>query len=240
MVRILSVLPHAGGNVAPTLEILRELARRGGEVVVLGHVQLASAVEAAGHGFRAFRHARPWSATVERPGWRSMIGWLPLASDRGVGRDIAEVGGRAGSRADPRRLHAARRAPRCARDRGDGRDGDAHDDRLLGGAVGPPHSARTVAAPHGHPPEPARVAPDLALLATMPEFDPLPERTRIRATADRADRTRRRAGRSPRAARGPGRPTVLISLSTISYPGQGELLQAAGGCGRRAARCARS
>jgi MGT family glycosyltransferase len=67
--------------------------------------------------------------------------------------------------------------------------------------------------------------PDLALLATMPEFDPLPERTRIPRAL--IVQTGPAVGRplATRAARGSRQPTVLISLSTISYPGQGELLR---------------
>jgi UDP:flavonoid glycosyltransferase YjiC (YdhE family) len=66
--------------------------------------------------------------------------------------------------------------------------------------------------------------PDLALLATMPEFDPLPERPRI--PRGLIVQTGPAVGRpiTRKAARWQ-EPTVLISLSTISYPGQGELLR---------------
>jgi MGT family glycosyltransferase len=67
--------------------------------------------------------------------------------------------------------------------------------------------------------------PDLAVLATMPEFDPLPERTRIprRLIVQTGPAIGRPA--AARTARGSGAPTILISLSTISYPGQGDLLR---------------
>ena len=91
MARIISVVPHAGGNLDPTLEILSELRRRGHEVIVLGHAQLEETVTARQFGFRAFRSARPWTAIVERPGMRSMAGFLRLASDRGIGRDLAAL-----------------------------------------------------------------------------------------------------------------------------------------------------
>jgi UDP:flavonoid glycosyltransferase YjiC (YdhE family) len=225
MVRILSVLPHAGGNVAPTLEILRELAQRGGEVTVLGHRQLASAVEGAGLAFRAFRHARRWSATVERPGWRSMIGWLPLASDRGAGRDVAEAAGE---------LHPELIVVDCML------PGSLRAARATGAAVamvmhtmiGYWESQWSPRTPlglwlrlTGTLPSGRAFLPDLALLATMPEFDPLPERTRI--PRELIAQTGPAVGRphAVKAARGQEQPTVLISLSTISYPGQGELLR---------------
>ena len=87
--RVLSVLPHAGGNVAPTVQLLVELAARGGQVEVLGHEQLRDVVSATGLDFRPFAHARPWNATVANPGLRSMLGYLRLASDRGLGMDVA-------------------------------------------------------------------------------------------------------------------------------------------------------
>jgi UDP:flavonoid glycosyltransferase YjiC (YdhE family) len=224
MARILSVLPHAGGNVAPTLEILGELARRGADVTVLGHAQLADAVEGAGFRFRSFKHARAWSATVESPGWRSLAGYLPLASDRGVGRDLAE---------------AAKVAPDLVM-----------VDCMLPGAL---RAARATGAPvvmvmhamisywesqwsrraplglwlraTGTLPGRGKRTPDLAILCTMPELDPIPPVTRIPRAI--IAQTGPLVGRvSPVVSASPdSRPTILISLSTISYPGQDDVLQ---------------
>ncbi|MDF2575176.1 MAG: glycosyltransferase [Agromyces sp.] len=90
MANFLSVLPLAGGNVSPTLLIARELEARGHRVRILGHAGLAPEIERAGLGGRleAFERARPWNPRVADPGVRSMLAWLPLASDRGIGRDL--------------------------------------------------------------------------------------------------------------------------------------------------------
>ena len=203
------------------------MSSRGGAqtVVVLGHGQLAPTVEAAGLPFRDFRHARPWSATVERPGWRSMIGWLPLASDRGVGRDIAQVA----RELRPELILVDCMLPgglRAARATG------ATVVMVMHTVIGYWEAQWSTRSPlglwlrlTGTLPSRRALLPDLALLATMPELDPLPDRTRI--PRGRIVQTGPAVGRplAMKAYRGQERPTVLISLSTISYPRQGELLR---------------
>ncbi|WP_136708740.1 nucleotide disphospho-sugar-binding domain-containing protein [Agromyces sp. H66] len=90
MAHFLSVLPLAGGNVSPTLLIAEELESRGHRVRILGHAGLVPELERAGLAGRleAFERARPWNPRVADPGVRSMLAWLPLASDRGIGRDL--------------------------------------------------------------------------------------------------------------------------------------------------------
>lgn len=90
MSRILFVTPHAGGNVPPTLEVAAELVAGGHDVRVLGHPRLEEQFVARGVGFHPFRRARPWSPIVERPGILSMLGWLRLASDRGIAADVRD------------------------------------------------------------------------------------------------------------------------------------------------------
>jgi UDP:flavonoid glycosyltransferase YjiC (YdhE family) len=219
-VRIVSVLPHAGGNVPPTLAILRVLASRGHELEVLGHPQLADRVTEAGLAFTPFRHARRWSAAVDDPGVRSMLGWLTLASDRGIGRDLTDAV--AGSPADlllidcmvPGALPAARAASR--------RSGAALA-VLLHTFSGYWADQWSATAPLGawlrltgtHPARGAR--PDAALLTTLVEFDP-PDR-RLPYPADRIRQTGPIVDPLPAVA-GDDADTVLVSLSTISYPGQ--------------------
>ena len=76
----------------------------------------------------------------------------------------------------------------------------------------------------GNLPGGIRNSPDLAVLTTMPEMDPVPPRTRI--PRERIAQTG--PAMAPIAADGSAadgdQPSVLISLSTISYPGQRELL----------------
>jgi UDP:flavonoid glycosyltransferase YjiC (YdhE family) len=64
--------------------------------------------------------------------------------------------------------------------------------------------------------------PDAAIVTTMPELDPLPEHTRIpRSLLIQTGPALRSPPTDPAADDGP----IVISLSTISYPGQLELLQ---------------
>jgi hypothetical protein len=63
----------------------------GHELLVAGHSQLAPAVATSGLRFRAFQFARQWTPVVAKPGIRSMLGWLGLASDRGIRRDVKAV-----------------------------------------------------------------------------------------------------------------------------------------------------
>ncbi len=218
--RVVSVLPHAGGNVPPTIAILRELAARGHEVEVLGHGQLAARVTEAGLAFTPFRHARPWSAAVDRPGVRSMLGWLTLASDRGIGRDLADAV--SDSPADlllidcmvPGALPAARAVSR--------RSG-APVAVLLHTFSGYWADQWSRRAPMGlwlrlsraHPSRGPR--PDAVLLATLPELDP-PD-PRLPYPADSIRQTGPVVDPLPALA-GEDADTVLVSLSTISYPGQ--------------------
>jgi UDP:flavonoid glycosyltransferase YjiC (YdhE family) len=222
MSRFLSVLPEAGGNVPPTLELLRELAGRGHEVSVLGHRQVGPAVGSAGLPFRPFARARPWSAVVENPGFRSMLGYLPLASDRGIAADIREV--TAAESPDvilvdcmvPVGLPAARA-------------GGARVVLVMHTLYGYWDAQWSPRAPMGcwlratrtSPMRPA-ARPDLALLTTMPELDRLPGRTRIAPELIR--QTGPLSGPAPPRSTDASGP-VLVSLSTISYPGQREVLR---------------
>ena len=223
MTRILSVLPHAGGNVAPTLELLGELTDRGAQVRVLGHRQLAAGVADAGIDFQAFVHARPWSATVASPGVRSLLGYLPLASDRGVGTDIAAAA--RAWRADvvivdcmlPGGLRAARRTGAAV----------VTVMHTLSGYWDDQWSWRS---PMGQwlrltrtEPTMTGLRPDLALLTTMPELDVFASHARLNRLA--IVQTGPLVGRAPQTRGGDVDGPVLISLSTISYPGQHQVLQ---------------
>jgi UDP:flavonoid glycosyltransferase YjiC (YdhE family) len=89
MASILLVTASAGGNVPPTRAIACELANRGHAVRVMGHDALASTFDTPGVEFIPYTRARPWNPIVVKPGTRSMLAWLGLSSDRGIAADIA-------------------------------------------------------------------------------------------------------------------------------------------------------
>lgn len=218
--RILFVTPQAGGNVPPTLAIAERLLTDGHDVRVIGHPALESVFTGVGVAFRCFTHARPWSPISNRPGLRSMLGWLSLASDRGIETDVRDELARAPADVVvvdcmiPVALRAARRSG--------ARvvllmhafskywiDGWAHASPL--GAW----LRLTRTHPAAHP-------ADLGIVLTAPELDPV-------------DRSRIPAARVVQT--GPIVPEVttdlsthaaspaLVSFSTISYPGQRAALQ---------------
>ncbi len=88
MSRVLMVTWDGGGNVPPLLRIAAELRGRGHEVTVLGHSEQRAAVESVGVDFAAFRHARAWSrvAPVSDP----MVHFETFL-DEGTGRDLTET-----------------------------------------------------------------------------------------------------------------------------------------------------
>jgi UDP:flavonoid glycosyltransferase YjiC (YdhE family) len=86
---ILIVTASAGGNVPPTLAIARELAERGHAIRVLGHEALATGFDEPGIDFIPYTRARRWNPIVGRPGVRSMLAWLGLAADPGIAADVA-------------------------------------------------------------------------------------------------------------------------------------------------------
>jgi UDP:flavonoid glycosyltransferase YjiC (YdhE family) len=228
-VRVLSVLPYAGGNVEPTVAVLGRLAARGAEVEVLGHEPLRRVVEAAGLGFTPFERARRWSPVHERPGRRDLLRYLTLASDRGTGADLAAAARR--RRPDvvlvdcmvPGALAAARAtgAPVAM---------VVHTLSAYWAAQWAPTApmGAWLRATRAHPAARAN-RPDLALLTTMPELDSVGARWPfpVRQTGPVVGDVRRGDEEGER---------VLVSLSTISYPGQREVLQrlttAAGRTGR--------
>lgn len=223
--RILAGTVDAGGNFPPTLEILRELAGRGHAVRVLGHTIQREAVERAGLRFEPWSSARHWDPRPADPGVRTMLSWLRLASDPGYGRD----------------LHAGA----CA---------EAVDlvlvDCMIPGAlrqagrIGAPvalvmhayarywHDQWSPRTPMGlwlrlSAAHPARLAaaPDLAVLTTLPQLDrfaALPPRMRATELVQTGPVL---PGLPVRAAAAGDEAPLLVSLSTIGYPGQQACLQ---------------
>ena len=63
MSRILFVTWDGGGNVAPAVEIAKELRHRDEEVRFLGQEQQRAALEQAGFGFASYSKPGSWTAT---------------------------------------------------------------------------------------------------------------------------------------------------------------------------------
>jgi UDP:flavonoid glycosyltransferase YjiC (YdhE family) len=215
--RVIMVIPEAGGNVHPSLRIGRALAGRGHQVTVLGHEQLRSAATAASLTFEPFVEARAWQPVHDRTGPRTLLGWLALASDRGIGRDLQRV------------------ARACA------------PDIVVVDCMIP--AALPVALQRGVPTamimhtlqeywrdqwswtspmgawlrlqrrHPTMHCPDLTVVTTLPALDPgpapLPRSIRVGPILGRLGEPSRRDSALP----------VLVSLSTISYPDQHDVLQ---------------
>ena len=219
---VLSVLPHAGGNVSPTLAILTALASRGHRVVVLGHEQLRHVVERAGFAFHPFERAVRWSASVERPGVRSMLKYLTLASDRGSGKDLTRVA--ALVQPDVILLDCMMPgAMSAAKATGSPVVTIMHTLYAYWDAQWSPGTPMGLWLKlTGTLPTAASRLPDIAILATMPEIDVVAESSRfpralIAQTGPPSQATPIHAI--------PDDAPLLISLSTISYPGQLEVLQ---------------
>jgi UDP:flavonoid glycosyltransferase YjiC (YdhE family) len=217
--RFLSVLPLAGGNVSPTLLIARELESRGHRVRILGHAGLAPEVERAGLAGRLeeFQQARPWNPRVPDPGVRSMLAWLPLASDRGIGSDLEAAIARV--RPDvllidcmvPGALDAARRS-------------GIPSAMLLHTMLGYWEAQWSARSPMGVWLRATRALPfwhdrmpQALLLATDPEFDPLGAG---RIPRDRIAQVGPVIPEAHPPATTDGDRHVLVSFSTIAYPGQ--------------------
>ena len=86
MSNILFVTWDGGGNVPPALGIAAELEHRGHRVRVMGHPVQQAHVEAMGLDFTAFRSARPFKATDSS----TPIDYAGVFGDRAMGRDVVE------------------------------------------------------------------------------------------------------------------------------------------------------
>lgn len=218
MARILAVTWDGGGNVPPLLALAREAARRGHAVRVLGHPAQRETIEAAGLSFVPFQHARPWSPRTPRSGLRFAVAYLGLFTDPGPGQDVRDelAAGVDLVLVDAMMLSALRAALSAGRPT----VALAHTfyrylaARWARGPIG------WAAATRGLRPRRLWGAADRVLVASDRTLDapsdppPTVRHTGlIEAPAQRGDRVG-------------GDATVLVSLSTIDYPGQTATLQA--------------
>jgi UDP:flavonoid glycosyltransferase YjiC (YdhE family) len=219
MVRILLVTPSAGGNVPPTLAIAAQLLADGHDVLAIGHPQLQAAFSDAGVDFRPFTRARRWSPVTDRPGVRSMLGWLPLASDRGIEGDVGDELARRPVDVVvvdcmiPVALRAARRSGARVVLLVHAFSGYWIDLWSRSNPLGA-WLRLTRAHPASHP-------ADLAVVLTAPELDVV---DRSRVPAARVTQTGPIVPEVTAAA-STGAAAALVSFSTISYPGQRGALQ---------------
>jgi len=218
---ILFVTWDGGGNLPPALGTATELVARGHRVRFLGHETNRRAVEAAGFEHEAYETARPFSSLA--PG--SPFAQLAMFADRGMGRDL---------------LRSLRRSPadlvvvdcllfgamEALRESGTPYVVLEHlyDAYLRGpwlhGPMGVTMTLRRLR------PRASLAAAVATLVTTLPELD-------SGSTAPRAEALDFvgpvvPAIRPPVNAMGTtgARPTILVSLSTYSFPGMAGRLQA--------------
>jgi UDP:flavonoid glycosyltransferase YjiC (YdhE family) len=210
---ILLVTWDGGGNVPPALGIAAELQRRGHRVRIMGHPVQRAQVKAMGLDFTAFHTARSFTATDNN----SPIDYVGVFGDRAMGRDVVEE-----MRREPAGLVvidcilfgvmeavASEGAPYVVLEH----MYDAYLVRKwLRGPMGIGMAVKRI---------PARrllSAAAARLVACIPELDP--------------------AGSGPRPGNlhytgpvvagvpaAPTEPTVLVSLSTVNFPGQARAMQ---------------
>ncbi len=219
MARILIVTWDGGGNVPPALGIATEMRRRGHDVRALGHAQQRATFASAGIPFTAYAHARSWSSAAAVQGARAAARYIALFTDKGPGRDLAdEVAQHPVDLvlADCMCLGALRAAQRA---------GvptavlvhTFHRYVTHGWARGP---IGAIAALRGLRPSRLWDGAAVVLVATDPGIDPAtagPQPPNVRYTGP--------VQAAPRATGRPDDPAVLVSLSTIYYEGQTEVLQ---------------
>jgi UDP:flavonoid glycosyltransferase YjiC (YdhE family) len=222
MANILFVTWDGGGNLPPALGIAAELHARGEQVMFLGHEQQREAVEGAGLRFEPYRHARPWSSTAPADGLRGAAAIFSMFTDRGPGQDLlASIGRRSADLVviDCLLLGALNAADRA----GLRRAVLVHTFyQYLAGrwSRGPAGILGRLKGQH-----PVRLwsAADLVLVATLAELDPAARRGLPDQFLHTGPVVRVRDPRPvPEAA---DTPRVLVSLSTIYYPGQRRALQ---------------
>jgi UDP:flavonoid glycosyltransferase YjiC (YdhE family) len=222
---VLAATVDAGGNTPPMRTVLRELVDRGHEVRALAHRTQQADLALAGVVVRPWTSPREWDPRPARPDARSLLAWLWLAADPGYARDLRA----AALLEQPDVVIVDCMIPgalRGARSAGSAIAVLAHAfsdywyEQWAG--HGPMALWQRVS---GCTPLRSRNLPDLLVLTTSPDLDNAerlrravggavvqvgPALPQITTTTTAAER-----------ARGP----LLVSLSTLGYPGQREALQ---------------
>jgi UDP:flavonoid glycosyltransferase YjiC (YdhE family) len=213
MSNVLFVTWDGGGNVPPALGIAAELHQRGHRVRVMGHPVQRAHVEGAGLDFTAFHTARPFTATDNS----TPLDYLGVFGDRAMGRDVVEE-----MRREPAALVvidcilfgameavATERVPYVVLEH----MYDAYLVRKwLRGPMGLGMTVKRIAARRLLHAAAAR------LVACLPELDPAgsgPRPSNLHYTGPVVEGV----------SAAPIEPTVLVSLSTVNFPGQARAMQ---------------
>ena len=214
MPKIAMVTWDGGGNVPPLQHVARELKARGNEVMVLGHESQRPQFEDAGLGFTGYRHAPPWSRT-EPYELQDLFGTFV---DAGPGQDLDALIDDWGPDAaviDCLMLGAlqaaqARDLPTVA---------VIHSFWAAFGEALARSPIAAMAAPYGREPRRLWEAATEVLVTSDRELDPvqeeIPPNVHWTGVAQPAARP---------AERGEGS-RVLLSLSTVWFPGQQDSMQ---------------
>jgi UDP:flavonoid glycosyltransferase YjiC (YdhE family) len=218
--RALFVTVDAGGNLPPALGIARELERRGGTARFLGHEIQRSAIERSGFRFDALRNGRDYDASVPRGTLRGIRDITKLFADRGIGDDAIDA-----ARSEPvdavvvdcllwgalaRTVHAGLPVASLVHSQW------SYFRDLTRGPLG------VIARLRGVNPVHAATAAKLLLVTTRRDFEPKPDNTF-------PDHVRHLGlvwqDKPVQATPDPDRPRVLVSFSTMHFPGQPRAMQ---------------
>lgn len=214
MSSVLLVTWDGGGNVPPLISIAAELAGRGHDVRILGHERQRASIETANLEFTAYRHALPWSPYVPRDAPAIFANFV----DGGAGRDVEEA--LAARPADVvvvdclmlGALQAAQAAglPTVAL---------FHSFYAFFGQGVASSPLSGIGAAHGRPPQALWDAATEVLVASDRRLDPAagPIPANVHWTGV--------AQEHPAPRRPDDRQRILLSLSTVWFPGQQESLQ---------------
>src|SRR5947209_7495660 len=214
MSRILVVTWDGGGNVPPLMHIALELQGRGHAVRVLGHQTQRAKFAAAGLDFTGYRHAVAWS----RVDPRDELDVFRTFSDAGAGRDLEELLDEWD--ADVAVLDCLMLGPiQAAQARGLSTVIVVHSFWAFFGERFPLSPVTEMGAPYGREPRRLWEAATDVLVATDRELDPV--------QADAPPNVRWTGVAQPPAAPASrsNRNRVLLSLSTVWFPGQQESMQ---------------
>jgi UDP:flavonoid glycosyltransferase YjiC (YdhE family) len=213
MRNVLFVTWDGGGNVPPALGIAAELQRRGDRVRVLGHPVQDQQVRSAGLGFTAFSTARSFTAVAKH----TPIDYIGVFGDRAMGRDVvAELRRRPADLVvidcilfGAMEAVAAEGVPYVVLEH----MYDAYLVRKwLRGPMGLGMTLKRI------PSRQLLHGAAARLVACLPELDP----------TSRGDRPSNLHHTGPVVAgvpAAPTEPTVLVSLSTVNFPGQARAMQ---------------
>ena len=80
-----------GGNVPPVIGIGAELVRRGHDVRIISHEAQRAAVEAAGIAFVTYTHSVAWAPLEAQSTITGLRNLIAVFTDRGIGRDVVAL-----------------------------------------------------------------------------------------------------------------------------------------------------